>query len=203
MADRHVEYVRLDDIERAPRNPKAHSSADIKRSIDHHGMGELLLLDERTGRLVAGHGRLDALMELHRDGRRLPGGLKADDDGMWMVPVVRGWESKSDEDAEAYLVASNALTTKGGWDDRDLVEMLGDLQQADVLTLTGYSDDDLAKMIQALDGQDTPPTYGDADTDELGDLQYTVVIECRDELAQQDALSVCHDHGWTARAVTR
>lgn len=45
-----------------------------------------------------------------------PEGVKIGDDGVWLVPILRGWTSRSDADAEAYLVAANRLTERGGWD---------------------------------------------------------------------------------------
>ena len=45
-----------------------------------------------------------------------PEDVKIGDDGVWLVPILRGWTSRSDADAEAYLVAANRLTERGGWD---------------------------------------------------------------------------------------
>jgi hypothetical protein len=137
MADRYTEYMRLDAIKRAPKNAKMHDFDGIRRAIEHYGSVEQMALDDRTGRLVAGHGRLDVYEYLHEAGRRPPDGVNVDTDGMWLAPVGRGWSSRNDEEAEAYVVASNWLTMKGGHDDRELYEMLAELQEADVLALTG------------------------------------------------------------------
>lgn len=159
--------MRLDDIRRHPRNPKLHAAADIRRSINHHGSVEPITLDERTGYVVAGHGRLDAYQWLHANGRPLPDGLLVDDDGMWLAPVSRGWSSRSDEDAQVYLIGSNHMTVKGGWDDRQLAEMLGDLQQADMLELTGFDNDSLDTLVRQLDGF-VGPRPEDGDTSRRG-----------------------------------
>lgn len=165
MANRYVEYMRLDQIERAEKNPKDHSSLDIQRSIAEQGFGEPPLLDERTNRLLAGHGRLDACLTLHSNGRPPPEGVTVDHDGMWQIPVVRGMATRTDEHARAYLIASNSLTTKGGWDTRELADMLVALQGDDLLPLTGYDDDDLAAMLAALDPDEEPPPPPPALTD--------------------------------------
>lgn len=57
-----MEYLPLDDLKRAPRNPKGHAQKVISESMDVHGYVEAITLDERTGRIVAGHGRLDDLV---------------------------------------------------------------------------------------------------------------------------------------------
>lgn len=151
MADRRVEYMPIAAIEPAHRNPKRHATEAIAKSVDRYGLAELPLLDERTGRLVAGHGRLDDLIARRRDGETPPAGVRLGPGGAgdWLVPVIRGWASSSDEDAEAYLVASNRLTVLGGWDDEALADLLTDLQDqdADLLAVTGYTDDDLAGLL--------------------------------------------------------
>lgn len=161
MTERYVEYLRLDEIKTAPRNPKAHDEPGITRSIDDFGMGELPLMDERTGRLVAGHGRYITLRQLQGDGRKVPDGIRTDDDGMWLMPVIRGWKSRTDEHAEAYLVASNKLTEKGGWDDRQLLEILADLGDAQLVELTGFNATDVDNLEALLDvGAWDPPSGG-------------------------------------------
>lgn len=164
MAERRVEFTPLATIEAAVRNPKRHASDAIKRSIDRFGFAELPLIDERTGRLVAGHGRLDQLYAMRKAGQEPPDGVQVDASGEWLVPVVRGWASRSDADAEAYVVASNRLTTLGGWDDEQLGELLSDLQEVDpeLLGIAGYTEEDLAGLLGG-GRTDLPPGSGDPD----------------------------------------
>lgn len=156
---RRLEPMPLDDIHGNPRNVKGHAEAAIRRSIEHHGLAELPLLDERTGQLVAGHGRLDQLRAMQQAGVSPPEGIELDKDGRWLVPVIRGWSSRSDEDAAAYLVGSNRLTELGGWDDHGLAELLTELADAQLLELAGYTSDDLDDLVAALDK--TPPDLSD------------------------------------------
>jgi len=148
---RRIEYMRLDDIKPAPRNPKQHDRAAIGASVDRFGLSEVPLLDERTGRLVAGHGRLEDILARAERGDEPPDGVRVARDGQWTMPVVRGWASRSDAEAEAYLVASNRLTERGGWDDSALASLLSDLAAADaaLLEVTGYDPDDLTRLIEA------------------------------------------------------
>ncbi|MFF4777462.1 hypothetical protein ACFY05_31865 [Microtetraspora fusca] len=156
---RYVDYLRLDDIPRANRNPKAHNSAAIRASIEKFGCLVAGMLDERTGRLVAGHGRLDTLTEMRDAGATPPEGVHLDGDD-WAVPIVRGWSSRSDAEAEAYLVADNRLSETGGWDNRLLAEVLDEIadDNPDLLPLTGYSHNDLADLVATMGA---PPTLED------------------------------------------
>lgn len=136
---RTVQYLPLDDILRAPRNPKRHADDLISASVGHFGIVELPAVDARTGRLVAGHGRLDDWHRRRAAGENPPDGVDITD-GVWMVPVVTGWASRSDEDAEAYVVTSNQTTILGGWDEPELAQVLADLRDTDeaLLALTGF-----------------------------------------------------------------
>jgi hypothetical protein len=164
--DRRVEYVPLSEVRPAQRNPKAHLGDAIRGSISRFGLGELPLIDERTGRLVAGHGRIDQLTAMRADGQDAPEGVRLDAAGEWLVPVVRGWSSRSDVDAEAYLVASNSLTALGGWDGGGLADLLGELAEFDpaLLEVTGYSQGDLEDMLAGLDSvTHLPPALSEPD----------------------------------------
>uniref|UniRef100_UPI003F496758 hypothetical protein n=1 Tax=Pseudonocardia sp. CA-138482 TaxID=3240023 RepID=UPI003F496758 len=147
--------MRLDEIKGATKNPKEHDIPGIKRSIAHHGMAAPLLYDNRTALLVGGHGTLQALRELHRDGRPAPKGTEVDEDGMWKVPVFQGYASRSDEDAAALLVALNKLSEKGGWFLPDLADVLQVLDEAGNLELAGYNLDELDDILAGL--QETLP----------------------------------------------
>lgn len=158
--ERWTEYMDLSEIQMAPRNPKLHATDEIAGSISHFGLAELPLLDERTERLVAGHGRIIDLRTRQAAGEAPPAYVRADGD-RWLVPINRGWSSRSDEDAEAYLAASNNLTMLGGWDNPMLAVMLDELRQKDMrlIELAGFSDGDVDDMLKLLE----PP-----DLDQLG-----------------------------------
>jgi DNA modification methylase len=158
-AGHRIEYVPVAELVGAVRNPKKHAQADIQASMGRFGYVEPIVLDERTGRLVAGHGRTEALMQLQKSGAAPPAGIQVDPDGKWRVPVMRGWASKNDREAEAYLVASNRLTELGAWDDSALAVILEDLKANDALLGTGFDDDFITKLLdeQALPGGQTDP----------------------------------------------
>jgi len=151
--DRTIEYVPLEKVARADVNPKEHDLVLLEDSVTRWGYVEPIVVDERTDKLVAGHGRLDTLLAMKQRGMAPPDGVVVAKDGGWSVPVIRGWSSKDDKEAQAYLLASNRITERGGWDKRALVDVLQSLEndlagvgfdQADV-------DDLLAKLQEAQD----------------------------------------------------
>lgn len=153
---RRLEYLPLSTVEEAARNPRTHDREGIAAAINRHGLGELPLLDERTGRLVAGHGRIRDLRDRYGRGQDPPGGIVVDDDGEWRVPIIRGWASTSDDAAVAYLVGSNDLIASGGWDMAGLAELLTELRDADPswLEAVGHTSDDLDDMLALLEPPD-------------------------------------------------
>lgn len=155
MTERQIKYIPLTDVRPADVNPKAHDIGSIATSILRRGFVEVPALDGRTGKLVAGHGRIEALQWLHKEGREPPEGIKTRGDE-WLVPVLHGWSSKSDADAMAYLVASNRLVEAGGWDETELERLLVEIGKAGELDGTGYDEDDVDKILRATAGDETP-----------------------------------------------
>jgi hypothetical protein len=132
MADElRIEYLALSDLLRTARNPKKHDLPSLRASMLRWGFTQPLAIDERTGKLVEGHGRIEVLQEMQKAGGKPP--LRVTAKGKeWFAPVVRGLSFANDQEAEAYLIAANQLTTAGGWDDRLLGSMLAQLQGAHV-----------------------------------------------------------------------
>ena len=112
MADRRIEYMELSTVLPARRNPKGHDIEEIKASYKRFAAQDSPVLDERTKRLLSGHGRIEALQALKEAGEVAPDGIR-NVDGRWFVPVQRGGRTKNDREAEAYIMAANRLTEKG------------------------------------------------------------------------------------------
>lgn len=152
-----IEFLPLSSLQSAKRNPKKHAKAQIAESFARFGAVEPPALDGRTGRLVAGHGRIETLREMKAAEREPPAGVRVDDSGDWLVPVLAGWSSTNDADAAAYLLASNKLTALGGWEETELGAMLRELADADALTGVGFSDKELRKMLaEVVEEPDEP-----------------------------------------------
>ena len=66
MSELRIEYMPLREVRGWDRNPKGHDTAELEESFKRFGFVTPLILDEGTGQLVAGHGRLEALVEIGR-----------------------------------------------------------------------------------------------------------------------------------------
>ncbi len=145
---RWIDYQPISDVKGAERNPKQHSP-ELGSAIDRFGFADGVILDERTGRLVAGHGRLERLKLMQEEGQDAPDGIRVLK-GKWLLPVQRGWSSRSDKEAEAFLVAHNRLTEAGGWDDRALFELLEQFEGDDLAGL-GVDETYLGELQERVD----------------------------------------------------
>lgn len=148
---RRLVYVPVDDLPDHPRNPRDHDLEELRASVLRFGFTTPPMIDERTGLLAEGHGRKKALIKLRDENpggppKDLPAGRPWPPEGVvirrtsrgpvWHVPVVRGWASADDTEAEAYLLAGNQ---GGGWQRDALAAVLRDLIAADGgLTGTGF-----------------------------------------------------------------
>lgn len=172
---RRLEYVPVDLLPDHPRNPRDHDLATLRASVLRFGYTTPALMDERTGLLAEGHGRKKATIAL-RDGGRPgdlpddapwpPEGIVVGDDGTWLVPLVRGWASANDTEAEAYLLAGNQ---RGGWLPDVLADMLGDLATSDALDGTQFTTDDLDALLADLGAGELPDQGTDAAHADLPD----------------------------------
>ena len=144
-----IAYVPLSELKRWPQNPKEHDLGQIHRSIARFGFVNPLIVNEVTGELLVGHGRLDTLEQRHASGEPPPEGIQVKD-GQWLVPVVRG-VSLPTEEAAAYAIADNRLTEIGGWNDSELADLLKDMN----LDGVGFDDDDVDKLLHPYEAPDS------------------------------------------------
>ena len=155
-----LEFVDLATLHRWPRNPKEHDLPAIRESFSRFGFVAPILVDEGTGRIVSGHGRLDALVALKAQGGARPGRIRVEGK-RWLVPVLRGVRFGTEGEAEAYLLADNQITILGGWRDADLAPLLDELHQAGELAGTGFSAKDLDDVFRRLTGLENKPPQPD------------------------------------------
>lgn len=172
---RWLEAIPLDELHRAKENPKGHDERVILESFEKHGYAAPIVLDERTGRMVAGHGRLDGLEVLHeRDPQSPPDGVTLLDDGRWAAFVVRGWRSRNDEQARQYLLVDNRAGELGGWEREQLADMLGPMAERDALAGTGFERQDVDDLLDSL----RPPEFRQEDPNDQGRLDERAPIVC-------------------------
>lgn len=180
-----MEYVPLDEVQGADRNPRSHRSLEtVKGSIREYGFVEAAVHDGRTGKIIAGHGRTEALQAMRAAGEKPPEGIVVDDDGTWRMPLQYGWASRDDAAAETLLVNLNRLVETGGWVTADLASLLDELRSdapAD-FALTGFESAEVDEMFADLaqiafdaeperDLDDVPePPEPEAAVTQLGDV---------------------------------
>lgn len=189
-----IAYMPLHELRPAKRNVKGHDQAGIDQSMQRFGFASTPMIDERTGLLEAGHGRIKTLLDKHWIGGDPPAGIRVREDGEWLVPVQRGWASENDAEAEAYGLADNRLTEVGGWDDT-LAEMLESMTETPKgLDGTGFTYDDLERLLPKPSDDDTSP--------QLNEMLFQVVVECTDELDQREVIEQLEKEGRTVRALS-
>jgi len=127
MSKLWLEYLSIHELKQWPRNPKLHAADDIGLSIDRFGFADPILIDEATGYIASGHGRIEELCAKFERGESPPEHIEVVD-GVWHAPVVRGNKFRDKKELEAFIVTVNRLTEKGGWNETLLEEILRDVQ---------------------------------------------------------------------------
>ena len=151
---RRLEYMALDALQPHPENPKGHDEEGIAASMDRLGVIDIIVLDDRTEQLISGHGRVESFRRLRDAGKPPPDGVTVLDDGTWTVPVVRGWASKDDDEAQTALIGLNQGTIAGGWIPDKLAMMLGDLEAKGALTGTFFTPADVDLLLSDVRAPD-------------------------------------------------
>lgn len=147
-----------------PENPKRHELVALDASFDDFGYVTPPVVNDADGLLLEAHGRIEALLARRASGAEPPPGIQLGPSGEWLVPTVHGVELDRDA-ARAFLVAANRIVELGGWDERRLADLLGELRQSDAgLNGTGFSPSDLSALLAQLGD---PSERQDVDPDEI------------------------------------
>lgn len=152
-----LEQARIDDLIPYARNSRTHSEAQVAQvaaSIREFGFTNPVLIDADGG-IIAGHGRVLAARKL----------------GMKTVPAIR-IDYMTEAQKRAYVIADNKLALNAGWDDELLALELGDLKDEGFdLSLTGFSDDELARLV--IDAEETGmPDLASGDREPLQQMAF-------------------------------
>ena len=141
-----IEWMDIDKIPPHPENPKAHDLPAIMASMRAFGFRGAVILDERSGLTNEGHGRIEALKALRSENPKDPPGNIRSTHGhqKWLVPVVRGQAFANEDEARAFLIASNRLTELGGWNAK-LDEIFASLD-ASLAGVTGFTAEAVARI---------------------------------------------------------
>lgn len=146
----NIEMVAPRDLNPAAYNPRKISEEALRRlrrGIREFGMVDPIVARRKGKVVIGGHQRLRAAIE----------------EGITEVPVVF-LSGLSEEKAKALNVLLNNPGAQGEWDTGKLEELLSELDADGFdITLTGFDDDELAKMLNRGDGSEDefdpePPT---------------------------------------------
>lgn len=150
-------YYPLDEVLRWPKNPKAHDFKELEESLKRWGYTEAVLRDTTSGMIVAGNGRIELLESLYKAGATRPEFIDVDAQGRWLVPVTSR-PFRSEDEAVAYLLASNEIGRRAGWDAGLLHETASRLLSRGVsFKGTGFDPEALMKAARAALPASTPP----------------------------------------------
>lgn len=144
-----IEYVELGWLLARfwPGNPKLHDLEELAAAYNDRGFVEPVIFDDKTGKVVAGHGRLEELEELRKAGAPAPDRIEVRGT-KWFVPVVRGVAFKDVGQARRHVLASNKLVESGGYDDKLLIDLLTKIgNTAEDLAGTGVSEKELVQFL--------------------------------------------------------
>lgn len=176
-----VQLVDVATLVAYPRNSRKHSAeqvAQIAASIKQWGFTMPVLTDEAST-IIAGHGRVMAAKKL----------------GMKQVPVIvaANW---SEAQKRAYVIADNKLTENSTWDKKILAEELKEIGELGFdLTETGFDTDEIDKLEKLFQGD------GADSSSQLGDMEYQIVVKCRDEMHQTELLDRFEKDGLEVKAM--
>lgn len=200
-----IEYVALGQLIRWPRNAKRHRLDHLEESFRRFGYVMPLLVDENSGKLVAGHGRLEGLSARKQAGHAAPERIEDRGDD-WYVPVIRGVSFRNAKEAEAYLLADNRITELGGWDNAELVASLQAVQDSpDKLLGVGWTSKELDELIETAGDEvlaQGEETEAAPDQSDKADVGFCVLVDCDDEDQQLGTIEALLKLGYRCRALT-
>lgn len=157
MDKKWYSYVDIYDVFPDERNSKDHDIGVLCESMIRFGFTQPVLINEADNKILAGHGRIKALQQLHSQGYEAPKRIDVTKDTgddkieYWSVPCH--YININDKaEAEAYLIADNRLTEIGGWLDDKLVDSLQNiLEETGSLDGIGWDLEDLDDLASITD----------------------------------------------------
>lgn len=193
MNELRIEYLPLDQLAPYARNARTHTPAQIAKiraSMAEFGWTNPILHAE--GQIIAGHGRLQAAIEMRRDGQAIKFHRDPNE-----APTV-DLSHLDEQQRRAYVLADNRIAEDSGWDPDLLRAELAGLMAADLqLEVTGF---DLEQIREAIFPKNQEERSAARSKGSVGDhLNYQIVIECEDEMGQADLLGELQERGVKCR----
>lgn len=188
-----VRRVKLSDLIEDVGNPRRHDERDLaatEASLKAHGQVDPLVVQKGTMRLIAGHGRKEAMRRLGWKQAEIVE-VECDDTEFRALSIrlnrtgeLAGWDVER-------LEADLAALSEAGWG--NLVDFGWDEAALDALTGEVIEPKKRNVSFEA-DGSGTPGTEP-----QLGQLEYRILVECPDESTQAKMLERLSEMGYTCR----
>lgn len=183
-----VEEAAIESLQLDPANARTHGErnlAAIQSSLEQFGQVEPILVQKSTRRVIAGHGRLEAMRAL----------------GMERCQVHL--LDVDDARARALGVALNRSAELAEWDAEKLHELLVqiDADGIDVDSL-GFTDEDRDELFADLDADGKEDDDDEAAADRPAKEQFNVLVICSDDREQRELLKRLTEENYECRALT-
>ena len=143
QTDLKIEYISIDKLTPYEKNCKVHTKEQIKHiaaSIEQFGFNDPLGIWSESNIVLEGNGRLEALHLL----------------GINEAPCIR-LDHLSDEDRKAYVIAHNHLNLETGFDERELLRQLKELQDSIDLDSMGIETEKYISKLNQLEKKELKP----------------------------------------------
>ena len=179
MQELKIEYLTLDKLKPYEKNARKHQETDlstIKASISEFGMSDPIGVWGEDNVIVEGHGRYLACKEL----------------GIDNVPVIH-LDHLTDEQRRAYALAHNKTAEMSEWDIDLLDEELDDIFNIDM--------SDFGFDLTEEEEEPTAPTERKDLSDKVGET-YEVIVECVNEIEQEQIYNKLIGDGYSCRVLT-
>ena len=181
MKKEHLKIVtiKISDLTPYERNAKLHPREQIeqiKESIKENGFNDPIAVWGEKNIIVEGHGRLIACKEL----------------GYKTVDCIR-LDHLTDEQRRAYTLIHNKLTLNSGFDD--------ELLSLELEELNGLGIDVIGFDLEDIEIDDDEPKEREDLSENVKEV-YEVVVECADEMEQEEVYTRLVGEGLQCRVLT-
>jgi len=172
-----VENVKIELLKSHPQNPRVGDVKAIAESIKTNGWWGTVVAQKTTNHVLAGNHRVLAAKSLD---------IKE-------IPVY--WLDVDDDQALKILLADNKTSDLGGYNDKQLLNLLTNVFEGGELGGTGWDSEDLNNLTKMYN--DLP----DINTDPVTlQLNYSVLVICDDDQHQRETLETLTNQGFQVSA---
>lgn len=170
-----IVYKSVDELKEYENNPRNNDNAvaAVAASIDNFGFKVPIVIDA-AGVIIAGHTRAKAAAQL----------------GLQTVPCIVA-DDLTEEQIRAFRLADNKTGELAGWDFDKLDAELELLQEMDMAAF-GFT----------LDDEQTDAQKEREDLSEKVNAIYEVIVECADEMEQEEVFTRLSGEGLQCRVLT-